>query len=257
METKMNITGLKNRAWILICGCLVSVFSCQLGSDSEAGFTSGEGTGGSTARFTIAGNNLYTVDHYSLKIFNIEDPQHPQFIVSRPVGFGIETIFPLHKNLYLGTSTGMYIYDIDSPENPQKISYFEHVISCDPVVSDGKYAYVTLSSGNQRCRRGTNELQIIDLQNLKSPALVKQYPLTQPRGLAIRNDTLWICDNGLKGFDVSNKQDIKLLFNFSDISAYDVILNNHLILITGETGFVQYSLANNSIRKLSEIKIKP
>jgi hypothetical protein len=257
METKMKISGIKIRAWILICGCLAFVFSCQLGSDSEAGFTSGEGTGGSMARFAISGNNLYTVDQYSLKIFNIADPQHPQFIVSRPVGFGIETIFPLQKNLFLGTSTGMYIYDIDTPENPHKISYFEHVISCDPVVSDGKYAYVTLSSGNQRCRRGTNELQIIDLQNLKSPALVTQFPLTQPRGLAVRNDTLWVCDNGLKGFDVSNKQDIKLLFDFIDISAYDVILNNDLILVTGETGFVQYKLENNSIRRLSEIIIKP
>lgn len=257
METKIKIPGLKTRTWILICGCLVAVLSCQLGSDSEAGFTSGEGSGGSMARFAITGNNLYAVDQVSLKIFNIANPQNPQFIVSRPVGFGIETIFPLQQNLFLGTSTGMYIYDINSPENPQRISFFEHIISCDPVVSDGKYAYVTLSSGNQRCWRGTNELQIIDLQNLKSPILVKQYPLTQPRGLAIRNDTLLVCDKGLKGFDVSNKQNVKPLFDFSDISAYDVIFNNRFVLVTGETGFVQYELADNSIRKLSEIKIKP
>jgi len=255
METKINLSGIRTGSWLLICASLVSFYSCQLGSESAADFSSGEGTGGSLARFTIAGNNLYTVDQNSLKIFDIANPQNPQFVVSKQVGFGIETIFPLNKNLFLGTSAGMYIYDINTPENPQKVTYYEHVISCDPVVSDGKYAYVTLSSSTQRCWRGANELQIIDLQNLKSPVLVKQYALTQPRGLAIRNDTLWVCDNGIKVLDVSNKQQIRQLFDFKDIVAYDIILHHNLALVTGETGFVQYILENNSIRKLSEIKI--
>jgi hypothetical protein len=256
MEIKMNTQKERKLSWILIFG-LFFLYSCQYGTESASDFSSGEGTGGSMARFTIAGNNLYTVDQYSLKVFNLINPQKPEFIVSRSVGFNIETIFPLNKNLFLGTSTGMYIYDITAPENPQKVTFYEHVLSCDPVVSDGKYAYVTLSSSNQRCWRGTNELQIIDLQNLKSPTLVKQYTLSAPRGLAIRNDTLWVCDQGIKVLDVSNKQQIREMYNFNDISAYDIILNNNLALVSGETGFTQYKLENNTIRKLSEIKISP
>jgi hypothetical protein len=234
---------------------LILLHACQYESMSESDFSGGSGTGGSMARFTIAGNHLYTVDQYSLKVFDVTNPRQPEFKISKSVGFDVETIFPLNKNLFLGTSSGMYIYDISSPASPQKISYFEHIISCDPVVADGNYAYVTLSSSSQRCWRGTNELQIIDIRNLQKPVLIKQYPLSGPRGLSIRNDSLWVCDSGLKILDTRNKQDIKLLVHFPDISAYDIILNKNLALVSGETGFVQYKLENNTIHKLSEIKV--
>jgi len=255
MDIKMKYPSVFRVLWIAGIFFLVSFAACQMGSDYASDFSSGGGKGGSMARFTIAGNHLYTVDHYSLKVFNIANPAIPAFIISRSVGFDVETIFPLKNNLFLGTSSGMYIYDITSPASPQKVSYYEHIISCDPVVADGNFAYVTLSSSNQRCWRGANELQIIDIRNLQSPALVKQYPLTGPRGLSIRNDSLWVCDNGLKILDTRNKQDIRQLVHFPDVKAYDIILNKNLALVSGETGFVQYILENNTIRKLSEIKV--
>jgi hypothetical protein len=229
--------------------------SCQYGTDSDFNFSSADGTGGSMARFAISGNHLFTVDQTSMKVFDLADPMNPEFMISRMVGFNIETIFPQNQNLFLGTSTGMYIFDVTAPGNPQKIAFYEHVFSCDPVVSDGKFAYVTLSSLNQQCWRSINELQIIDLQNLKSPTLVKQVPLSGPRGLAIRNDTLWVCDQGLKILDVRDKQNVVSLNHFSDISAYDIILNGNLALVTGETGFVQYRITGKSISKLSEIRV--
>jgi hypothetical protein len=256
METQVMMQK-KSRQKGWLSGILIFYLlsGCQYGSDSGSDFSSGEGTGGSMARFTITANHLYIVDHTSLKVFNLNNAQQPEFLVTRNIGFDIETIFPVNQNLFLGTSTGMYIYDIKTPENPKKVSFYEHVYSCDPVVSDGKYAYVTLSSANQRCWRATNELQIIDLQNLQSPSLLAQYTMTQPRGLAIRNDTLWVCDQGLKIFDVRNKKQIKLLYHFQNILAYDIILKNKLALVSGETGFVQYTLSNDSIKKLSEIKV--
>jgi hypothetical protein len=256
METQVSMQK-RNipSGWLSGLLFLFLISGCQYGSDSGSDFSSGEGTGGSMARFTIIANHLYIVDQTSLKVFSLTNAQTPEFLGTRNIGFNIETIFPINQNLFLGTSTGMYIYDIKTPDNPQKISFYAHVFSCDPVVSDGKYAYVTLSSANQRCWRATNELQIIDLQNLQSPSLLAQYSMTQPRGLAIRNDTLWICDQGLKIYDVRNKQQIKLLVHFKNILAYDIILKNKLALVSGETGFVQYTLANDSIKKLSEIKV--
>lgn len=258
METKMNFKLIIKRTGLfLVAAILFAAWfqACQYSSDSAADFSSGEGSGGSMARFTVAGNYLYTVDQYSLKVFSLSNPQTPDFKVSRQVGFDIETIFPLDKNLFMGTSTGMYIYDITNPENPQKVSFYEHIYSCDPVVSDGDFAYVTLSSSNKRCWRASNELQIVDIQNLAAPKLVKQVTLTNPRGLAVRNDTLWVCDEGIKVFDVKNKQQINPLHHFSDLAAYDIILNGRLALVTGETGFTQYRLENDTIRKISEIKV--
>ena len=83
----------------------------------------------------------------------------------------METIFPLGDKLFLGTSTGMYIYGISTAGTPRQISFYEHVIACDPVVSDGEYAYVTLNASREECWRSVNELQIIDLQNIERPQL--------------------------------------------------------------------------------------
>ncbi len=234
---------------------LILMAGCQMGESYESDFSSGEGTGGSMARFTVAGDHLFTVDDRTLKVFSLADPGKPLFKTNRNVGFDVETIFPLGKNLFLGTSTGMYIYDITSPENPEKISFYEHIYACDPVVSDGQYAYVTLSSSNLRCWRAGNELQIVDIRDKSAPRQVGTHSLSSPRGLAIRNDTLWVCDAGIKVFDVQNKSQIKQLVHFSDVPAFDLILNGRLALVTGEEGFVQYQIGNDTITRLSEIKV--
>ncbi len=230
---------------------------CQYGGEGTSDFSSGEGTGGSMARFTITGDHLYTVDHNTLKVFHLTDPRKPIYKGQHRVGIDVETIFPQGTNLFLGTSTGMYIFDITSPEAPEKVSFYEHVYSCDPVVSDGQYAYVTLSSSNQRCWRAANELQIIDIQDKTNLKKVNQVSLTSPRGLAIRRDTLWVCDEGLRVFDVKNKEKISEIAHFTGFPAYDIILHGRLALVTGEEGLVQYLLENDTIRKISEIRLIP
>ncbi|HPJ78777.1 MAG TPA: hypothetical protein P5086_00960 [Prolixibacteraceae bacterium] len=252
---KLTPVNSVSRRFIATLGFLVMMAGCQMGDSFESDFSSGEGTGGSMARFTVTGDHLYTVDHNSLKVFSLADPKKPVPKNNRNVGFDVETIFPLGNTLFLGTSTGMYIYDITLPENPQKISFYEHIYACDPVVSDGRYAYVTLSSSNARCWRAGNELQIVDIQDKVAPKQVSTHALSSPRGLAIRNDTLWVCDAGLKVFDVQNKSQIKQLVHFSDVPAFDLILNGRLALVTGEEGFVQYRIGNGTITKISEIKV--
>src|SRR5690606_27823338 len=68
------------------------------------------GTGGSTARFTLLNNNLYTVDHYQLKLFNVSQPRDPKYLNTIHLGGGIETIFPYNNKLFIGSTTGMHIY---------------------------------------------------------------------------------------------------------------------------------------------------
>ena len=229
--------------------------SCSYAETSLDG-ASGSGTGGSMARFTVVNDKLFTVDEENLQVFDVSSEESPEYDLTTSVGWGVETIFPLGDKLFLGTSSGMYIYDISGNGPPKKISFYEHVIACDPVVSDGEYAYVTLSNSREFCWRSVNELQIIDLQNIQRPQLLKQYSMTNPRGLAIRNDTLWVCDNGIKIFDVSDKLNIRQLHHFDQLMAYDIILDKNRALVIGETGFVQYNLENDTIHKISEIEVE-
>ncbi len=241
---------------LIIWGAFLLFFQSCSYSDSDFDGTSESGTGGSMARFTVVGNHLFTVDHQNLNVFDIASEKTPEFKQKNNVGFGVETIFPLGDKLFLGTSTGMHIYDISTAGSPSQVSFYEHVIACDPVVSDGQFAYVTLNASRQECWRSVNELQIISLGDIRNPQLLKQYPMNSPRGLAVRNDTLWVCDNGLKIFDVADKQNIELLYHFSDLAAYDLILDQNRALVIGESGFVQYTLANDTIIQLSEISVE-
>jgi len=96
--------------------------------------------------------------------------------------------------MFIGSETGMYIYDVKRPDFPQFLSSVSHVRSCDPVVSAGKYAYVTLNSASIRCGRGTNVLMIYNVSNPLYPILEKEIPMNAPKGLGIDGNKLFNTD---------------------------------------------------------------
>ena len=139
---------------------LVFLLSCDSSSDFSfggnfsgdvqmSGESSGTGIGGSMARFTIRDDYLYTVDSYDLKTFDIRDRLNPKITSEVNLGWGIETIFPYGENLFIGAQSGMHIYGLENKEEPNYISSYEHVTSCDPVVVQDSYAYVTLRGGSE------------------------------------------------------------------------------------------------------------
>jgi hypothetical protein len=235
---------------ILFIATLIA--GCEKESASDAGSS---GKGGSTARFTIAHGHLYTVSNQKLKVFSLDDATDPQISDSVDLGFGIETIFPYEDHLFIGTQTGMKIVDISRAGYPDLISEYNHIFSCDPVVVEGNYAYVTLNSLNSWCGRNANQLEIIDISDLYAPRLIKRYPMEGPLGLGIDGDLLFVCDNGLKVYDVTNKQGIKLLYKYQ-IKANDVIPNGNILLVIGNDGLYQYSYNAGDISLLSKIPVE-
>ena len=61
-------------------------------------------------------------------------------------------------------------------------------LSCNPVMIDGKYAYVTLRSG-RTCSGGANALEVIDLTNFNQPRLVSAFAMFSPQGLGAEKIT--------------------------------------------------------------------
>lgn len=216
------------------------------------------GVSGSMARFTIMGNRLYTVGYSELRAFNIATAENPVQSAVRSLGWNIETIYPFSDKLFIGSQTGMFIYDVSSPDNPVQAGQFNHVRSCDPVIADNEYAYVTLRSGNV-CQGFTNELDIVKLNNFVSPSLLKVYGLTNPHGLSKDGDLLFICDGaaGLKLFNAADVLNLQLLKTVGGIDTYDVIAENGTALVVAKDGLYQYSYANlNDIRLLSKLTIQ-
>jgi len=220
------------------------------------------GTGGSTARFTLQNSSLYTVDQTQLKVFNVENAASPAFVKNINIGFGIETIFPYQNKLFVGSTTGMHIFDASDPLSPVKLSTYSHVTSCDPVIVEGDYAYVTLRSGTN-CRQGINVLEVINIKDPKNPKLISQFNMINPRGLAIKDNILFICEGaiGFKTFDKSNILTVgeKLLSFNKAINSNDVIAGPKSIIITGDDSIYQYSypVSEAPSKLLSQIKKAP
>ncbi len=215
------------------------------------------GMGGSMARFAIINERLYTVSNYGLNVFNLITPIDPIFSKKINIGWSIETIFPFKNNLFIGSQSGMFIYNITNPDNPVQAGQFAHVRSCDPVVADDNYAYVTLRSGTA-CQGYTNQLDVLQLNNLSNISLLKSYSFTNPHGLSKDGNLLFICDgkDGLNVFDASDVMNLKLIKKIGRIETFDVIAYNNIALVVAKDGLYQFDYTNtNNIRLLSKIGI--
>jgi len=214
------------------------------------------GQGGSLARFKIVKDYLYAVDSHSINIFDINSLENPQALGGVYAGFDIETIFNRGDHLFLGSMSGMYIYDITSPATPKYISEFQHGTACDPVVVDDTFAYITLRAGNF-CGALDSSLLIVDITDLYNPELKKSYSMDNPYGLGIKDNLLFICDgtSGLKVYNKSNIEDLELLDHFKDINTFDVIPLEDRLLMIGDKELFQYTYSDSGIDLLSKFSL--
>lgn len=214
----------------------------------EAKVASRTSISGSMSKFTISQDHLYVIDNGELMSFDISNAKQPFLVSQQNTWREAETIFAKDDYLFVGTTTGMIIYDNKSPQKPNEISEIDHTESCDPVVVEGDYAYVTLRSGND-CGQTNDELQVIDISNIRFPYVRKRYDMTNPHGLAVDGNRLFICDGtaGLKVYDNSEPKNVgkNLLQHFSEIHATDVILNNGILVLIGDTGLYQYEYTSS------------
>ncbi len=221
------------------------------------------GVGGSMARFTISGDYLYTVDNANLHAFEISNLSNPVERSNNNVSWSnIETVFPYENMLFIGGNAGMFIYDLTNPSEPTYVSDFQHANACDPVYVSGDRAYVTLRSGTT-CENFTNQLDVIDISNINNPTLIASHQMTNPHGLSIKNNVLYLCDGtaGLKVFDASNDTQIgsRMLSSDNSIATYDVIASPYrdVLLVVGKDGLAQYNISDPAaIQKLSTIPVQ-
>ena len=243
MIMNINILGTILNIATLVALAL-GLWGCDAGSkSSDVAPGSQAGVGGSMARFAITGNTLYIVTRQSLDVYDITQPASPAKATKTELGMGIETIFPYKNNLFIGANDGMYIFDNAQPQAPRLLSKFTHVMSCDPVVVQGAYAYVTLRNATV-CRQfvSRSTLDVVDISNLSNPQLKTSLPMESPYGLGVDGTRLFVGEGsrGLKLFDISNPVQPVLKEFRSDIPTYDVIPYRSTLIITGEKGIYQY-----------------
>ncbi len=230
----------------LFAGC-----AKQEGSSLASENAGGSGKGGSMARFAISGNYLYVVNNTSLLVYDISNPAETVQKSTVPVGWQIETIFPYDDKLFIGSTTGLYIYELKDPTKPTRMGAVGHFRACDPVVTQGSTAYLTLR-GNGTCGSPNNALMVYDVTDVTRPVLMNQLPLAGPYGLGVHRDALFVCDggSGMVVYDVSQPlapvkvKTIKDGSTFLDVIPYNDIL---IVYVKGGVRFFDISTPLNPV----------
>ncbi len=249
--------------------CFMAILMSQCASDNDSlSVASDTGASGSYARFIVNGNFLYVIDDQRIKTFDLTDPVVPAQIDLKEVGTEIESLFRLDNRLFIGSGSGLYIYEIDDQGIPQFLGQADYELPfapCDPVVADSQYAYVTLNTleNISGCGRTFTEqinvLKIFDLTRIERPELIAEYDMFGPKGVGIDGDILFLCDDkeGLKIFNVADPSNIEMIIQFDSFTAFDVIPLDGLLLVVATDNIYQFDYTDlNNIRLISNIPIE-
>lgn len=238
-------------------------FSGNTNSVRSSSSSNNSAIAGSMARFMMIENYLYVItDQNTVEVFDIRTNYLQSVASFKPwedaSGWGmIETLFSFKNHLFIGSNSGMLAYNVINPSSPVYLSSYSHMTSCDPVVANDQYAFVTLRAGNNCNWGNTNQLDILDITDIMSPAALSSFEMSNPHGLGIdsENEILFVCD-GFDGLKVYSFKDINQvsssqLDHYSGIETYDVIINNGIAHVIGADGLKQFGYNNQG--ELSEL----
>lgn len=215
------------------------------------------GKGGSMAKFSIINDHLYLINDSSLVVYSVSNAANPSQINKINVDFGIETVFALKEKLFIGSISGVYIYDISNPNNILFLSKYEHITSCDPVVANDTLAFATLNSRSTcRWNNNVNQLDVIDIRNVVYPTWLSSVPYVDAKGLGIDSTYVFVCigAEGVQILDFSNPYQLVRVSGVLGINAYDLILKDKIMYLVGKDGLFQYDYTDiHQIELLSNI----
>lgn len=250
-DTTLNFP-INEGQYYLINGGAVFMTASNSSTNNSTSANTMTGKSGSMSRMAIQNGWIYAVGNYSLSVIDITNGENPIKTNTLTLNSFTETVFPFKDKLFLGGQTGMNIFSVSNPTQPVFLYSFNHARVCDPVIADDQHAFITLRSNGLTCMGSLNELDVLDIQSLQSPLLVSTYPLNHPQGLSKDSSTLIICDGdaGLKIFDASSPESIKLLQTIPIANAYDVICDNKIAYVSANDGLYQYDYSIPAQTKL-------
>lgn len=245
------------------------LFSC--GKSSVLGTSDDGEIVGKYKTLVAVDNFLYAVNHTELVTFDMTDKENPVEIDKKDVGVDIENLYHVDRALFIGSQTNLHIYQIAENGIPTKksdtpyIRFGEEITTCDPVIAEQDVAYVTLTSSFWNRVNGCptlvtiNELRAYDVQDLENPQLKGVYQLSNPMGLSIDGDYLFVSDGdaGVAIFEVDHEGFATLINEIPNVPTYDLSAQNNKLLVVSEDEIRQYDYSDiNDIKLFSSLSLR-
>ena len=136
------------------------------------------------------------------------------------------------------------LYSLSDPAKPALSGQAQHLRSCDPVVANDSFAYVTLRSGTP-CGTATDGLYTYDITDITNPVLLNTLEMSTPSGLAVTGKIVYVCrkTNGLSIVDVTKTTEPVILKTIEDADFEDVIVYQNLLICYVSTGIRMYDIS--------------
>lgn len=223
------------------------------------------GKSGSITRFAVYEDYMYVLNLNEVQTYDITQKEHPVLINRLKTDYGLETITIYDNTVFLGSTNALYILNISNPAAPviqaKTDRLFDFGFSgCDPVVVKGNYAYSTIKIIQNICGSvsATSALIVYDISDKTTPRAVGSYPLGIPNGLGIKDNFLFICDEGtdrLHIFDITNPEQLfETAYYVSITDPYDLIIDGQRMIVSAKTDFQVFDISYLSqIKKLGQI----
>jgi len=242
-------------ACLLVALTIVGCSKESIGLDS-IGNASGNSKSGSTASMLTYGDYLYIIDNNRLRTLSLADPAHPAEVSNVEIPGTAETIFAYEQSLFIGTRTGVLIYDLKDASKPAYSGNSFHWPARDPVVVRGTIAYSTTRWGEEE-KGGSGLLSILDVSNKSNPWTLESLDQPYPYGLGISGDYLYVC-NGREGilvYSIIANGRLEFERNVPAEGVYDCIPSEELLVCQMKDGIAIYDITHGDkpvlIRKIN------
>lgn len=219
---------------------------------------------GSYSTMLTIGQKLYLVNDSQIKTFDVTDSKNPVLLNTTDLGDEIESLYHYDGLLLVGSSSRMYILEINEkgiPERKNITPYYNLTIcSNDPIVARNDIAYVTLSSVDiPVCDRPElDELRVYDIKNIDKPVLLETISMSKPKGMGFGKKYLFVCDqeDGLVIFNIEDPKSPVLSTTLEGFNAFDVIIRNYILIVACLNELRQYDITDeDNIKFLGAIQI--
>ena len=229
---------------LLFISAIIFFSACEKFNVEPESSTTGKS--GSLSRFAIKDNLMYAIDANYLRVFDISNSDHPALVESTEVDYGLETIFIYGNYIYLGAVDGVYVIDINNPTAPHQLQKMEHHVSCDPVVVQNDFAYSTQRVSATGCgdHWTQSELAVYDVSNINESVLKNEIVMNEPFGLAVEGTWLYVCDNGIVVFDITDPSSPVQKDIVPVTDAHDIVLNYPYMLVATGSAFQLYNYSD-------------
>lgn len=240
---------------VLLAGLAFSLTRCEKSSEAFSAAGGGGTKNGSLSRVITVGNYLYAVDDSRLKTVSAGNPAALQVTDVKEVGTQLQTIFFYNGQLYIGSATTMYVYDVSSnPAIPAKTTEFAYPVVIeprDPIIAFDSVIYSTISSG-----AGGGFFRVFNNKDVRNPILLNSLPLPEPRGMDRVDSTLYLCDGrfGLRLFNIRQPYSPQLVSTIDENNVlttgmaqndyYDVLAVPPLLFCYTAGALLHYSITN-------------